>query len=312
MRLVYHERYDLNLGEHVFPAQKYRLIREGLLAGGFFSEADFVTPEIASDEDMLRVHDEGWIRRLKTGTLSYSEILKLELPYSSMVIEGFWWATGGTILAARMSLENGIGFNIGGGFHHAFPGHGEGFCAVNDIAVAICRLQHDGVIRRAMVIDTDVHHGNGTAAIFANDPDVFTLSVHQLNNYPDPKPPSTVDVHLANGVGDEEYLSKLRAAVEPSLDSFRPELVIFVSGADAYENDQLGGLNLTMDGLRRRDRYVMGTSVAHGAACAVVLAGGYAIDVADTVTIHSNTVKIAQEVLDFSRTVSPKPTGSPA
>lgn len=311
MKLVYHDRYDLHLGEHVFPAQKYRLIRERLLSEGFASAEDFIAPEMASDEDMLRVHDEGWIRRLKTGTLTYLEILKLELPYSSKVIEGFWWATGGTILAARLALDDGIGFNVGGGFHHAFYAHGEGFCAVNDVAVAIRRIQHDGAIRRAMVIDTDVHQGNGTAALFAGVPDVFTLSIHQLSNYPDPKPPSTVDIHLADGTSDEEYLSKLRAAVEPVLNAFRPELVMFVSGADPYENDQLGGLSLTMDGLRRRDSYVMETALAHRAACAIVLAGGYAIDVEDTVTIHSNTAKAAQEALETARIASPMPRQIP-
>src|SRR5262245_2047744 len=174
-RLVYHEGYDLNLGEHIFSAQKYRLIRERLLAEAFAGPEDFVSPEPATDEDMLLVHDPAWVRKLRSGTLSYLDILKLEIPYSRKMVEGFWLATGGSILASNLALRDGIGFNIGGGFHHGFAGHGEGFCAVNDIAVTVRRLQSDRAIRRAMVVDCDVHHGNGTAAIFAGDKSAFTL-----------------------------------------------------------------------------------------------------------------------------------------
>jgi acetoin utilization deacetylase AcuC-like enzyme len=245
---------------------------------------------------MLRVHEAGWVRRLKTGTLSYHEVIRLEIPYSGPMIEGFWWATGGTILAARKAMEERIGFNIGGGFHHAFPGHGEGFCAVHDVAVAIRRLQHDGAIRRAMVVDCDVHHGNGTAAIFAGDASVFTLSIHQYNNYPEEKPPSDLDIDLEDGVGDAEYLDRLAGGLERALDAQRPELVVYIAGADPYERDQLGGLNLTLDGLARRDRMVLSSVLRHGAAAAVVLAGGYAFEVWDTVTIHSNTARIAKEL----------------
>ena len=291
MRFVYHDRFDLQLGEHVFPAQKYRLIRERLMLEGVVAAGDFITPEPATDEDMLLVHDPDWIRRLKTGTLSYHDILRLEIPYSAPTMEAFWWATGGTILASRLALEERVGFNIGGGYHHAFPGHGEGFCPVNDIAVAIRRLQHDGSIVRAMVVDCDVHQGNGTAAIFADDKNVFTLSIHQLNNYPEEKPPSTADIHLEDGVRDDEYLARLEAVLRPSLETWRPELVLYVAGADPYELDQLGGLNLSLDGLLRRDELVIRSSLAAGAAVSIVLAGGYAVDVRDTVTIHTNTAR---------------------
>src|SRR5437773_8663809 len=192
-KLVYHEGYDLNLGPHVFPSQKFRLIKERLLADGFAAPEDFVSPEPASNDDLLLVHERGWIQRLKNGTLSQEEILQLEIPYSPEMSRAFWLAAGGTTLAARLALDEGVSFNVGGGFHHAFPDHGEGFCAINDIAVAIRKMQHDGKIHRAMVVDCDVHHGNGTAAIFAGDPAVFTLSIHQYNNYPVRKPPSTVD-----------------------------------------------------------------------------------------------------------------------
>jgi hypothetical protein len=188
-KLVYHDGYDLNLGAHVFPSQKYRMIRDRMLAEGFAEEADFVAPEPASDDDLFLAHERGWITRLKCGTLDYLELMKLEIPYSQKMVDAFWLAAGGTTLAARLALDSGVGFNIGGGFHHAYPGHGEGFCAIHDVAVAIRKLQQEKCIERAMVIDVDVHHGNGTAAIFIQDPSVFTLSIHQFHNYPSHKPP---------------------------------------------------------------------------------------------------------------------------
>jgi acetoin utilization deacetylase AcuC-like enzyme len=299
-RLVYHEGYDLNFGEHVFPTQKYRLIRERMLAEKLASLADFVTPEPAPEQDLVLVHDEGWIRRLRTGTLSFHEILKLEIPYSRQMVRAFWLAAGGTTLAARLALRDGLGFNVGGGFHHAFHGHGEGFCAVNDMAVAIRRLEREGRIERAMVVDCDVHHGNGTAALFAGDRKVFTLSIHQLNNYPAEKPSSDVDIHLPDQVGDEEYLEELRKHYVPAVAAFQPQLVIYVAGADPYYQDQLGGLALTMAGLKQRDRLVMDIALRHGAAVAVTLAGGYAFRLNDTVAIHVNTVRAGKESMEVT------------
>ena len=213
------------------------------------------------------------------------------------MVEAFCLAAGGTTLAARLALQEGVAFNVGGGFHHAFAGHGEGFCAINDIAVAIRVMQREGKIERAMVVDCDVHDGNGTAAIFAHDPSVFTISIHQFHNYPAVKPPSTVDVHLPDGVSNDEYLDRLAKAYLFPLDGFRPQLVVYVAGADPYREDQLGGLLLTMDGLKRRDRLVMDAALSQGASVAVVLAGGYARKVEDTVTIHCNTAKAAKEAL---------------
>jgi acetoin utilization deacetylase AcuC-like enzyme len=300
-KLVYHEDYDLNLGAHVFPSQKYRLIRDRLLADGFAEPSDFVQPKPATDEDLLRVHQRGWITRLKNGTLDYLELMKLEIPYSQKMVEAFWLAAGGTTLAARLALESGVGFNIGGGFHHAFPGHGEGFCAIHDVAVAIRKLQDEKKIARAMVVDCDVHDGNGTAAIFASDPTVFTLSIHQLNNYPSIKPPSTLDIELEDGVGDEEYLAKLGAGCAEAMREFRPDLVMYVAGADPYREDQLGGLALTIEGLKSRDRLVFESAHEVGAPVVVTLAGGYAVRVEDTVTIHSNTAKVAAECVKKSK-----------
>jgi acetoin utilization deacetylase AcuC-like enzyme len=295
-KLVYHPGYDLNLGAHIFPSRKYRLIHDQLLDEGFGHPMDFVEPGLASDEDILRVHDSGWVHRLKTGTLTPTEVLALEIPYSEQMVDGFWLATGGTLQAARNALRDRIGINIGGGFHHAHAGHGEGFCAIHDVAIAIRALQHEGVIERAMVVDLDVHHGNGTASIFAGDTSVLTLSMHQFNNYPSVKPPSTIDIHLRDGVEDAEYLDRLRSALSVAM-SFAPNLIVYIAGADPYREDQLGGLKLTMEGLKQRDRFVFETALAHNVPVAVTLAGGYARNTADTVAIHCNTVKEAAVVM---------------
>jgi acetoin utilization deacetylase AcuC-like enzyme len=296
-QLVFHERYDLNLGEHVFPSKKYQWLRERLVRTRFASDVDFAAPEPATDEDVMLAHDAEWVAKLRGGLLSYQDILRLEIPYSRQMVEAFWLAAGGTILAARLALRDGVGFNIGGGFHHAFAGHGEGFCAINDVAIAVRRLQRDGAIRRAMVVDCDVHHGNGTAAIFANDDSVFTLSIHQANNYPSEKPPSSLDINLADGIGDTEYLHRLGNGYRAAFTMFKPELVVYVAGADPFHEDQLGGLALTFDGLWERDRLVIWTALTQGVPVAIVLAGGYAQSVEDTITIHANTAAVAKEVL---------------
>jgi acetoin utilization deacetylase AcuC-like enzyme len=295
-KLIYHERYDLNLGAHVFPSQKFHLIAEQLRREGIAAPEDFLRPEPAADEDMIRVHTADWICKLKAGTLTASEIMRLEVPYSPELVEAVWLATGGSILAAQRALREGFGLNLSGGFHHAYPDHGEGFCAIHDVAVAVRRLQADGAIRKAIIVDTDVHHGNGTAAIFTNDPTVFTLSIHQEDNYPAHKPPSTLDLHMADRVDDDEYLSTLIPAVEQALDSFLPEMLFYVGGADPYCEDQLGGLSLTKEGLKQRDRRVFEAARGRGIPVATTLAGGYARRVEDTVRIHINTVVAAREV----------------
>ncbi|MBM3813225.1 MAG: histone deacetylase [Acidimicrobiia bacterium] len=296
-RLIYSDKYDLNPGEHVFPAIKYKLIRRRLLETGFAGEEDFDSPEPAPDDDMLLVHDRGWLQRLKNGTLSYEEVIRLEIPYSRQMVQAFFHAAGGTRLAGESALRDGVGFNIGGGFHHAFPGHGEGFCAIHDVAVAIRSMQRDKRIVRAMVIDCDVHHGNGTAAIFAADESVSTISLHQYNNYPNEKPPSSIDIHLADGTGDAEYLAKLADVCRVAIPGFRPDIVFYIAGADPYMEDQLGGLALTMEGLKQRDRIVLESSLKLKIPVAITLAGGYAMRTEDTVTIHCNTAEAARETL---------------
>jgi acetoin utilization deacetylase AcuC-like enzyme len=294
-KLVYHEGYDLRLGEHVFQSQKFGMVRDLVLAERIAEPADILSPEPATDEDVLRVHTREWVDKLKHDALSASERMRLEIPYSEAVVRGFWLAAGGSILAARCALQDGFGFNIGGGFHHAFPGHGEGFCMIHDVAIAIRRLQSDGALRKVLIVDTDVHQGNGTAAIFANDPDVFTVSLHQENNYPEPKPPSDLDVNLADGTGDEEYLELLDKALAEAFRRFAPEMIFYIGGADPYREDQLGGLWLSMHGLQERDALVFAEARQRGLPVAVAFAGGYARKVEDTVRIHANTIIAARE-----------------
>ena len=319
-KLIYSDDYFLPIGSHVFPAEKYKGVRDRLLALQAAEESDFVTPRSASDEDILLVHTPQYVQKLKTGTLSAREELEMEIPYSSELVRAFWFAAGGSMLAADYALNDGIAINVGGGFHHAFPDHGEGFCMINDIAVAIRRMQRDEKIRTAMTLDCDVHQGNGTAAIFAPSvasnrmpavpgpimmdmartrrppSDVFTISLHQENNYPAFKPPSSLDMNLPDGMGDGEYLACLGSAINMGLSKFRPELICYVAGADPYHEDQLGGLSLTIEGLKERDKLVFQLAKAEGIPVMVTYAGGYAYDLNDTIVIHSNTVIAAKEV----------------
>lgn len=317
-KLVYSEGYYLPIGQHVFPGQKYRLIHQRLLTSGLADPSDFVEPKPAADRDILLVHTSEYVYKLQYGTLTAAEELQMEIPYSEELVDAFWLAAGGSILAARHALADGAAFNIGGGFHHAFPNHGEGFCMIHDVAVAIRRMQKDGRIKRAMVVDCDVHQGNGTAAIFgnrqtvertlpsfhgANTPlnqpiteDVFTISLHQQHNYPAIKPPSSIDVNLPDHTTDEQYLAWLDNALSSGLRQFQPELLCYVAGADPYKEDQLGGLDLTIDGLKRRDQLVFQVARTRDIPVMVTYAGGYARHVEDTISIHCNTVTAAREV----------------
>ena len=323
-KLVYSDAYYLPIGEHVFPAEKYRRIRDRLLATGVAEASDFLEPQPATDQDILLVHKPEYLHKLKTGTLSPREEMELEVPYSRELVEAFWLAAGGSILAARHALSDGVGISIGGGFHHAFPDHGEGFCMIHDVAVAIRRLQRDGKIRNAMTVDCDVHQGNGTAAIFAGPRTtgeplpsvgpgtrssdlsgkmrgaqagaVFAISLHQHNNYPAWKPPSSIDVDLPDGVRDDDYLAWLDNAVSSGLRQFEPDLLCYIAGADPYREDQLGGLSLTIEGLKKRDELVFRVARARNIPVMVTFAGGYAQKVEDTVTIHCNTVIAAKAV----------------
>ena len=302
-KLIYHERYDLKLGVHVFPSQKYRLVHDKLLADKVATPDDFLAPAAASDADVLRVHSQDYVYKLKNGSLTDAEILRMEIPYSKELVEACWLAAGGSILAGQRALADGWSASVGGGFHHAYADHGEGFCVIHDVAVAIRRLQFDRAIETAVVVDTDVHQGNGTASIFGGDGDVFTLSIHQENNYPYPKPPSTVDIDLPDGIGDDDYLSILEKHLRAAFRDFAPQILFYVAGADPYREDQLGGLALTMDGLARRDALVFDYARRNKVPVAITLAGGYARRVEDTVQIHVNTILAAREAAqqDFKR-----------
>ncbi|MCI0567387.1 MAG: histone deacetylase [Acidobacteria bacterium] len=295
MKVVYSDGYFLKLGEHVFPAVKYRRIKEKLLEDKIIAPSDLVEPAMATDDDIQLVHTPSYIQKLKMGTFSPVEVMRQEVPYSRELVDAFYLATGGSILAARLAVEERIAVNLGGGFHHAFPDHGEGFCLLHDVAVAIRRMQKERKIAKAWVVDCDVHQGNGTAAIFKNDSEVFTLSIHQFNNYPTWKPASSLDIDLSDGVEDAEYLAKLKEGLATSLERFKPDMLFYVAGADPYREDQLGGLALTLEGLVKRDRLVLEAARERKIPAHITLAGGYAVNVDDTVTIHANTVRVARE-----------------
>lgn len=296
LSVLWSEAYEVDIGPHVFPTVKYRLVKDRLLARGIIDDSDLVRPEPAGEEEVARVHTREYLEKIRTGRFSPLELWTLEVPFSPALRRAALVCVGGTTRAGRNALESGVAVHLGGGFHHAFPDHGEGFCLLNDVAVAIRTLQGEGRVERVAVIDLDVHQGNGTAAIFAGDPDVFTFSMHQEHLYPAIKPPSDLDIGLEIGTGDREYLQALREHLPRILEQHRPQLVFYLAGADPYREDQLGGLALTREGLRERDAYVMATARERDAAVAVTLAGGYAVRTDDTVEIHCTTVETAREV----------------
>lgn len=294
--IVYSDDYWMpSVGPHVFPIKKYRVLYERLLLLGARKE-QVVTPGPAADEDILLVHTPRYVKRLKTGTLSAAEVAMLELPFSPELVRFAWVTVQGTILTARLALEKGMAVHLGGGFHHAFHDHGEGFCILNDVAIAVEKLKSEAALRRAMVVDCDLHQGNGTAHILRGKDYALTFSIHQMDVYPSEKTQSSVDIGLWSGATDPEYLASLRGCLPRLYDEFRPDLVIYLAGADPYEHDQLGSLRLTKRGLRERDLLVIGEARRRRIAVAVVLAGGYAVDLEDTVAIHLNTVRVAQRV----------------
>jgi acetoin utilization deacetylase AcuC-like enzyme len=301
--VVYSERYQIDIGLHVFPTAKYRLIAERLLLRAGIT---LVEPEPATWPQLALVHTPEYLAKMRDGTLTQTEVDQLELPWSVEMVDGFRLMVGGTIQAgliacgippddrrggSRTAPTPDVACHVGGGLHHAFPNHGEGFCPFNDVAVA-ARVLLDRGFERIAIVDLDVHHGNGTAFIFESDPRVFTLSMHQQHNYPLWKPKSTLDVGLPDGAHDATYLRELERAL-PQAMAHRPQCVFYLAGADPYEDDQLGGLRLTRDGLRRRDRMVIETVRSAGVPLVVTLAGGYARRLEDTVSIHFATIEEA-------------------
>jgi acetoin utilization deacetylase AcuC-like enzyme len=297
MIVFYTPHYYADIGEgHVFPIRKFELVCQRLLGEGTLGREQIVEPQPAAVGDVLLAHTEDYVMRLRAGALTAREVRRLGLPWSKALVRRSFLATAGTIGAARAALAaRSVGSNLAGGTHHAFADHGEGFCVLNDVAVAIRVLRRDGLIGRAAVVDLDVHQGNGTATIFAGDPSVFTFSMHGAKNYPLFKARSTLDVELADGTGDDEYLRVLAEQL-PRVFAGRPDIVFYLGGADPYQGDKLGRLSLSIAGLRERDETVLRECRARGVPVATVMSGGYAADTNDTVEIHCNTIRAVRRV----------------
>ena len=300
LKAFYCDHFVLSLPEgHRFPMEKYRLLRERVLASGAVRPEELRVPEPASEEEILRVHEAEYLRRVMTGGLDRAELRRIGFPWSPAMVERSRRSAGGTIAACREALANGVAVNLAGGTHHAFPDHGEGYCVLNDAAIAARAMQAEGRAARVVILDCDVHQGNGTAAVFRGDPTVFTFSIHGRRNFPFRKQRSDLDVELEDGAGDGEYLPALEEALEHALGHHGgagADLAIYVSGADPHERDRLGRLRLTRDGLRARDRMVLERCRRAGLPVAVVMAGGYGADVRETVEIHLQTVQEARSL----------------
>jgi len=295
-KFVYSDSYWMvNFKDHVFPVSKYRLVYEKLLKKGAVKKS-FIEPYIPDDADFLRAHAPKYIKKIKSGKLSSSELMALELPFSEEAIRFFFLTTGGTIRASEAAIRDGMSVHIGGGFHHAFSDHGEGFCVLNDVAVALEKMKSQGKIQRAMVVDCDVHQGNGTAAILKDKSYAFTFSLHQMDIYPAEKATSSLDVGLWSGDGDEEYITALDHHIPRIYDQYSPDLIYYLAGADPYRKDQLGDLNLTFKGLEKRDQIVLDNAQKRGCPVVILFAGGYALDVNDVVNIHLNTIMMVRKV----------------
>ncbi len=289
--LVYSPAYVCDLGTHVFPTEKYAHVHAALEAAGELEGVDVLCPAPPSRDVLASAHDEAYLDDLEalrwTPRTQYSE-----LPLTREIVDAFALGAAGSVLAAEAALARGVAAHAGGGLHHAYAGHAEGFCYLNDLAIAARAMLAAGRVARVAIVDLDVHQGNGTASIFRDDPRVFTLSLHQEGNYPVPKERGDLDVGLDDGLGDDAYLEQEREALE-RVWAFAPELLLYQAGADPYRDDQLGGLALTFDGLEARDRLVIDGCVRRGIALVSTLGGGYARDPRDTVRIHATTSRLA-------------------
>ena len=289
-------KYSFPLPEgHRFPIAKYALLRDRVIAEGVVEPEHLHDPTPVAREDLLLVHTADYVDRFTNGVLDAGEERRLGFPWSRALVERSYRAAGGTLEAATFAMEHGIAMNLAGGTHHAFPSHGEGFCVFNDTAIAIRALQRDRRIRRALVVDLDVHQGNGTHAVFAGDESVFTFSMHGGKNYPFHKVAGCLDVELSDGTGDEAYLELLSRSLPDAIAASRADLVVYLAGADPHESDRLGRLALTFDGLARRDAIVLQQTREVGLPVVVTIAGGYGRDIEDTVRIHARTARIAAE-----------------
>ncbi|MEK6646401.1 MAG: histone deacetylase [Candidatus Firestonebacteria bacterium] len=294
---VYSDKYCCDIGKHVFPVEKYHLLKEKLIAEKYAKESDFVEPKPVNYEELLLVHSKEYLNDFLNLKWTHKTMTS-ELPLTLEIAELFKLSVGGTILASDIVLKHKIGFHIGGGWHHSFPDYAEGFCYIHDVAIAIKKLLRDKKVKRIATMDCDLHQGNGTAYIFSNIAEVFTFSIHQENLYP-VKQKSNLDIGLDDYTGDKIYLEKLEGAVDKIFSEFKPEFIFYIAGADPYENDQLGLLKLTIEGLKKRDEIILKKCWKEKIPVVVTLAGGYAINTNDTVTIHYNTALTSIELLNL-------------
>ena len=298
MHVFYTPRYYADIGAgHIFPIRKFELVRNKLLAEGTLKPDELIEPQPASVEDVLLVHTEDYVSRLCNGSLTTKEIRRLGLPWSESLVRRSFYAVGGTLAATEASLAEGYSSNLAGGTHHSFPERGEGFCVLNDVAIAVRAMRARKLIRRAAIVDCDVHQGNGTATIFSGDTDTFTFSIHGANNYPLFKAQSSLDVELSDGTEDKEYLECLAHHL-PTVFAHDPDIVFYLAGADPYAGDKLGRLALSVDGLRARDELVLRECYEREVPTVTVMSGGYGKDINDTIEIHCNTIRVVKEVFE--------------
>jgi acetoin utilization deacetylase AcuC-like enzyme len=298
MHVFYTSRYYAEIGAgHVFPIRKFELVRDKLLAEGTLQPHELTEPEPASVEDVLLVHTHDYVSRLCNGSLTPKEIRRLGLPWSESLVRRSFYAVGGTLTATRVSLAEGYSSNLAGGTHHSFPDRGEGFCVLNDVAIAVRTMRARKLIRRAAIVDCDVHQGNGTATIFSGDRDTFTFSMHGANNYPLFKAQSSLDVELPDGISDDGYLESLAHHL-PDVLAHDPDIVFYLAGADPYRGDKLGRLALSIEGLRARDQLVLRGCYEREVPVVTVMSGGYGKDLNDTIEIHCNTIRMVKEVFE--------------
>ncbi|MBI5200757.1 MAG: histone deacetylase [Elusimicrobia bacterium] len=295
-RWFHSPKYTVDVGAHTFPTVKFQRTAESLVAKGLLQEKDRVEPTLPSRDELKLVHTDEWCTRVLDGTMTLDDELRAELPWSRALSDAHALAVSGTLLAAREALATGLGVHVGGGAHHAFAAYGEGFCLLNDLAVAAAKLRAEGAVKRVLICDLDVHQGNGTASIFKKNLDVFTFSMHQEEGYPKIRERSSLDVELPAGTRDREYQDALTDRLPGALDAHRPDLVLYQAGADVHERDLLGGLKLTDKGVAARDRFVFEACLRRAIPIALTLGGGYSPKIEDTIALHAGTVKEALSV----------------
>ena len=301
MKVFYSDHFVLPLPEgHRFPMIKYSMLRESVAASGICGPEELIVPHPVSDAEILRSHEEGYLRRVALGTLTEKEMRRIGFPWSQRMVERSRRASGGTLGACLAALEDGFAANLAGGTHHAFADRGEGYCVFNDSAIAARAVQAEGLVERVVVVDTDVHQGNGTATIVRGDATIYTLSIHGAKNFPFRKEESDLDLALPDGADDGEFLDALADGLERALEESRAELAIYLAGADPFEDDRLGRLSVSKEGLAERDRLVLESCRERGIPVAVTMAGGYARNFEDTVEIHLQSIEKAATLLDPS------------